>query len=81
MFQSTEAGAGAPTVPPTQSRKREPNRQKLCHVLYGSIEVIDRGIKHLHTLGYADPNDWSNTIPTGKAGQWMAVLTRHLLIE
>lgn len=35
----------------------------------------------MYTLGYADPNDWSNPIPTGKDRQWMAVLTQHLLME
>ncbi|PSN76758.1 hypothetical protein C8B47_25655, partial [filamentous cyanobacterium CCP4] len=31
--------------------------------LYGSLAGIDRTIKILHALGYADPNDWSDPIP------------------
>ncbi|MBD2256986.1 hypothetical protein [Pseudanabaena sp. FACHB-2040] len=50
-------------------------------MLYGSLEVLDRTIKHLHTLHYADPDDWSDPIPSGKDNQWMAVLIKHLLIE
>ncbi|HEY9881439.1 MAG TPA: hypothetical protein V6D29_23500 [Leptolyngbyaceae cyanobacterium] len=81
MFQSPQSGTNVPTVPPTYLPKREPRREKLCHVLYGTPEVIDRGIKHLHTLGYADPNDWSDPIPSGREGQWMSVLFKYLLIE
>ncbi|HEY9879144.1 MAG TPA: hypothetical protein V6D29_11850 [Leptolyngbyaceae cyanobacterium] len=81
MFQSSEAGTSVPTVPPTRSPKREPRREKLCHVMYGSLDVLDRGVKHLHTLGYADPNDWSDPIPSGRDNQWMVVLIRHLLLE
>ncbi|HEY9879703.1 MAG TPA: hypothetical protein V6D29_14690 [Leptolyngbyaceae cyanobacterium] len=81
MFQSPESGTNVPTVPPTRSSKREPQRRKICHVLYGDIETIDRVIKHLHTLRYADPNDWSDIIPSGKDHQWMAVLTKHILLE
>ena len=58
-------------------------------MLYGSLAGIDRTIKILHTLGYADPNDWSDPIPVPPSGtetidqpnQWMAILTKILLIE
>ncbi|MBD0266881.1 MAG: hypothetical protein ICV77_01175 [Cyanobacteria bacterium Co-bin8] len=81
MFQSSDLGAQPPTVPPAQSTKRKPRREKVTNVLYGSLEVLDRTIKHLHTLHYADPDDWSDPIPSGKDSQWMAVLIKHLLIE
>ncbi|PSN12114.1 hypothetical protein C7293_21635 [filamentous cyanobacterium CCT1] len=37
--------------------------EKVRHMLYGSLAGIDRTIKILHALGYADPNDWSEPIP------------------
>ncbi|PZV01886.1 MAG: hypothetical protein DCF32_15635 [Leptolyngbya sp.] len=42
---------------------------------------IDRTIKILHAYGYADPNDGRNPIPTEQPNQWIAVLTKILLIE
>ncbi|MEA5447463.1 hypothetical protein VB780_02705 [Leptolyngbya sp. CCNP1308] len=60
-------------------------------MLFGSLAGIDRTIKILHTLGYADPNDWSDPIPAPPSGavgaaspegmSWMAILTKTLLIE
>ncbi|MGB5975612.1 MAG: hypothetical protein WBG38_19960, partial [Nodosilinea sp.] len=36
--------------------------EKVRHMLYGSLAAIDRTIKILHALGYADPNDWSEPV-------------------
>ncbi|MGF1520541.1 MAG: hypothetical protein ACFCVB_22485 [Nodosilinea sp.] len=51
------------------------------HLLYGSRAGIERTIKILHAHGYADPNDWSDPIPTDQLNQWMVILTKILLIE
>jgi hypothetical protein len=81
MFQSTDKGAQPPTVPPAQVSKPKPRREKVTNVLYGSLEALDRMTKHLHTLHYADHDDWSDPIPSGKDRQWMVVLIKHLMIE
>ncbi|MBD1873330.1 hypothetical protein H6F75_07540 [Nodosilinea sp. FACHB-131] len=39
------------------------NPEKVRHLLFGSLAGIDRTIKILHALGYADPNNWSDPIP------------------
>ena len=68
------------------------NPEKVRHMLFGSLAGIDRTIKILHALGYADPNDWSDPIPvpptsdilgaTSPAGTvWMAIATKTVLIE
>ncbi len=73
------------------------NPEKVRHLLYGSRAGIDRTIKILHAHGYADPNDWSDPIPvpqssairaaspeekaTDQPNQWMAIMTKTLLIE
>ncbi len=53
-----------------------PHQERVRHLLYGCLAGIDRTIKILHTLGYADPNDWSEPIPTGKPNQWMVIMTK-----
>jgi hypothetical protein len=66
------------------------------HVLYGSLRGLDRAIKILHSLGYADPNDWCEPIPVlipeadpgserrpsaDPPNQWMLVMDKILLLE
>jgi hypothetical protein len=60
---------------------RSLNPEKVRHLLYGSLAGIDRTIKILHAYGYADPNDWSDPLPTDQPNQWMVILTKLLLIE
>jgi hypothetical protein len=63
--------------------------EKVRHMLYGSLAGIDRTIKILHAIGYADPNDWSDPIPVPPgaenapttAAQWMVIMTKTVLLE
>jgi|GEM_PF-2017671 len=60
---------------------KAPHQERVRHLLYGSLAGIDRTIKILHTLGYADPNDWSEPMPTGRPNEWMVIMTKILLLE
>ncbi|WP_017301332.1 hypothetical protein [Nodosilinea nodulosa] len=66
-----------------RSLPRSINPAKVRHMLYGSLAGIDRTIKILHALGYAEPNDWSEPMPVPSSGVeiWMAILTKTLLLE
>lgn len=77
MFQPSDMGAQASTVPSATC----PHREQVRHLLIGSVLGIDRTIKELHSKGYADPNDWSGPLPTGRPDEWMAILTKRLIIE
>ncbi len=82
MFEYLDPDAsGASNLPPAQPAKAHPRPEKVRHMLYGSLAGIDRTIKILHAYGYADPNDWSEPMPTDQPNQWMAILTKILLIE
>jgi hypothetical protein len=77
MFQSPDSGAQPPTVSAEQFPRREQGRI----VIYGSLLYCDRIVKTLHTLHFAEPNDWSGPIPTGRPNEWLRILTKHLIIE
>ena len=77
MFQSPITDAQASTVSPTTA----PRREEVRHLLLGSALAVDRTIKILHVKGYADPNDWSDPLPTGRPNEVMRILTKHLLME
>ncbi|MBD2234456.1 hypothetical protein [Phormidium tenue] len=84
--------AGSLPLPPsgansTGSRSLTP--EKVRHMLYGSLAALDRTIKILHALGYADPNDWSDPLPVPPStedaasapAQWMVIMTKTILLE
>jgi hypothetical protein len=95
MLQYPESDAdGASNVPPASSSRPQPERVR--HVLYGSLRGLDRAIKILHSLGYADPNDWCEPIPVptpetdssderrrsaSTPEQWMVVMDKILMLE
>ncbi len=85
---------GDPLPPPPRSEANNPGTrpltpEKVRHLLYGSLAALDRTIKILHALGYADPNDWSDPIPVPPsaegvpttAAQWMVIMTKTVLLE
>ncbi|MBD2106864.1 hypothetical protein [Nodosilinea sp. FACHB-13] len=64
MFEYLEPDAsGASNLPPSSHSTSQVRPERVRHMLYGSLAGIDRTIKILHTLGYTDPNDWSDPIP------------------
>ena len=72
MFQQPELDANdnpeteALPLPPSGTNNRDARAltpEKVRHMLYGSLAALDRTIKILHALGYADPNDGRDPIP------------------
>lgn len=84
MFVSSDLGATASThsgaIPPTPPH-REPTLEPIRHMLFGTPTAIQVTIKRLHKLGYAEPNDWSRPISTGRPGEVMAILTKKVDIS
>ena len=56
----------------------EPTLESMRHLLFGSPLALETTIKRLHKLGYAEPNDWSRPISTGRPGEVMAILTKKV---
>ena len=74
MFIPFMAGAAASTVSTGASLPAEPVR----HVLFGSPVAVQMTIQQMHRLGYAEPNDWSQPLPTGRPNEVMAILTKRV---
>ena len=73
---SIKTAAAAVPTPPANGRDTQ-ERSPIRHLLFGSIHSVRTTIQRLHQLGYAEPNDWSQPIPTAKPGEVMAVLTKR----
>lgn len=51
------------------------------HMVLGTPTVVKATIKHLHLLGYAEPNDWSRLMSTGRANEVMVILTKRVEVS
>ena len=81
MFQESAQGAGASNVPPANNSLPEYDYENINHTLFGSLTAILNTIKLLHKLNYAEPNDWSRPLPTGRPNEMMAILTRRVRVD
>ncbi|MGB3293291.1 MAG: hypothetical protein WBB01_09920 [Phormidesmis sp.] len=86
MLTLIDSGALAPLTstafsltPPAPSPGADPNRVR--HLLFGTLATVQATIRHLHQLGYAEVNDWSEPIATGRPNEVMAILTKRVRIE
>ncbi|MEO1353486.1 MAG: hypothetical protein AAFW84_32790 [Cyanobacteria bacterium J06635_15] len=79
MLQPLVQGAAAPEVQPTQPTESH-QYETVRHMLFGSLIAVKATIKLLHRLNYAEPNDWSQPISTGRPNEVMAILTKKVTV-
>ena len=80
MFQDTTQGADASTNPPAQPLL-DHQFDIVRHTLFGTLTAVQNTIKLLHKLNYAEPNDWSRPLPTGRVNEVMAILTKRVRVN
>lgn len=77
MLQTESGGISTPTVSAGQTAHQE----KVRHLLLGSEAALQQVIQTLHVLGYTEVNHWTRPLPTGRPGEVMRILTKHLIVE
>ncbi len=77
MFQdqSTDVSKAQPAPLP------EHQFEVVRHTLFGSLTGVRNTIALLHKLNYAEPNDWSKPLPTGRPNEVMAILTKRVRVD
>ena len=85
MFIPAIEGAIAPTaspafytLPAATSNAPQPPSEPIRHMVFGSLLAVRATIRHLHKLRYAEANDWSQPMPTGRPNEVMAILTKRV---
>ncbi|MEO0646687.1 MAG: hypothetical protein AAFZ17_11100 [Cyanobacteria bacterium J06650_10] len=78
LFSVGVSPANTPQTESTTESTTEPALESMRHLLFGSPMALEITIKRLHKLGYAEPNDWSRPISTGRPGEVMAILTKKV---
>ena len=86
MFIPSNQDAAASTASTTDSTADStPSptaaREQIRHLLLGTPAAVQGTIRLLHKLGYAEVNDWSRPISTGRAGEVMAILTKRVEVD
>ena len=86
MFIPSTEGAAASTISVASSVASPSShspipREQVRHLLFGTPTAVQGSIRLLHKLGYADPNDWSRPISTGRANEVMAILTKRVEVS
>ena len=80
MFQDNTQG-NTPNFPPANNPLPDYQFESVNHTLFGSLTAIRNTIALLHTLNYAEPNDWSKPLPTGRPNEMMAILTKRVRVD
>ncbi|MBX2866044.1 MAG: hypothetical protein KTR27_21030 [Leptolyngbyaceae cyanobacterium MAG.088] len=80
MLTESTQGATASTVPPALEPLPEHQFEVVRHMLFGSLLSVQLTIKELHNKKYAEPNDWSKPISTGRPNEVMAILTKKVRV-
>ena len=51
------------------------------HLVFGSLTGVQLTIQDLHKKRYAEPNDWSKPISTGRPNEVMVILTKRGMVK
>ncbi|MBT9316213.1 hypothetical protein [Leptothoe spongobia] len=81
MFLDNSQGAGAPTDPPASGALPEYQYEDVRLMLLGSLTSVQNTIALLFKLNYAEPNDWSRPLATGRPNEVMAILTKRVRVD
>ncbi|MBE9066433.1 hypothetical protein IQ260_07185 [Leptolyngbya cf. ectocarpi LEGE 11479] len=81
MFLDITQGAVASTLSVGTDPLPDHQYETVRHLLFGSLTGIRLTIQELHSKHYAEPNDWSKPISTGRPNEVMAILTKRVALK
>ena len=81
MFQDPTSGAAAPTVQRVPDFLPEHEYETVRLLALGSLTAVQLTIQDLHSKHYAEPNDWSRPLATGRPNEVMAILTKRVRVD
>ncbi|MGD1856566.1 MAG: hypothetical protein ACFB2W_20190 [Leptolyngbyaceae cyanobacterium] len=78
FLENTE---GAATVVPGTDVLPNYQHETVRHMMFGSLTAVQLTIQDLHQRHYAEPNDWSRPISTGRPNEVMVILTKRVVVS
>ena len=81
MFLDMTQGAVASTLLLGTDPLPDHQYETVRHLLFGTPTGVRLTIQELHQKRYAEPNDWSKPISTGRPNEVMAILTKRMALK
>ncbi|MEM7062845.1 MAG: hypothetical protein AAF572_06750 [Cyanobacteria bacterium P01_B01_bin.77] len=81
MFLEKTPGAVASTLSLGTEPLPEHQYETVRHLVFGSFIGVRLTIQDLHKKHYAEPNDWSKPISTGRPNEVMVILTKRVALK
>lgn len=81
MFVDIAQGAVASTLQLVTDPLPDHQYETVRHLVFGSFTGVRLTIQDLHKKHYAEPNDWSKPISTGRANEVMVILTKRVMLK
>ena len=79
--QDLEKGQGAVAFVLGTEPLPDHHYEMVRHLVFGTLTGVRLTIQDLHKKHYAEPNDWSKPISTGRPNEVMVILTKRLAIK
>ncbi|MBE9069743.1 hypothetical protein IQ260_24165 [Leptolyngbya cf. ectocarpi LEGE 11479] len=80
MLLDITQGAVASTLSVGTDPLPEHQYETVRHLVFGSLTGVRLTIQDLHNKRYAEPNDWSKPISTGRPNEVMVILTKRVTV-
>ena len=80
-IQGADASTASAIAAATTLTAAPDDYEVVRHMLFGSSGGVQATIHTLHVRGYAEPNDWSQPISTGRPREVMSILTKRLHLQ
>ena len=80
MFIDQLQGAAASTVSSAPEPLPDHQFETIRHLVFGSLTAVQLTVQELHSKHYAEPNDWSKPISTGRPNEVMVILTKKVRV-
>ena len=81
MFLNMTEGAVASTFSLSTEPLPDHQYETVRHLVFGSLTAVRLTIQDLHKRRYAEPNDWSKPISTGRPNEVMVILTKRVALK
>ncbi|MFE4107253.1 hypothetical protein [Almyronema epifaneia] len=77
MFQETNSGDRSIPAIALPDSTPSGSGETVRLMMFGSLPCVRQEIHHLHLKDYAEPNDWSRPLSTGRPNEVMVILTKR----